>query len=152
MEAFCHMPGHLIRRTQQIALALFAEECAGYDLTALQYAALAAIGTNPGVDATRLSALIAFDRSTIGEVLERLETKGWICRESSVQDRRLKLLSLTAAGLALLQQASPAVQRVQERIMAPLAPPERRQLQGLLTKLTRLHGATSAPPQPAIPR
>ncbi len=153
MDEFYRMPGHLIRRAQQIALALFAEECAAYDLTAVQFAALSAIKAHPAVDATRLSALIAFDRSTIGEVLERLEAKGWIRRDGSSQDRRLKLLSLTRAGLALLRQVLPAVQRVQERIMEPLAPLERLQLHELLTKLTRLHnGATSAPLQPALPR
>ena len=78
MDSLCDMPGHLIRRAHQISTALFAEECAGFDLTPVQYAALVAIKANPEVDATRLSALIAFDRSTIGGVLERLEAKGWV--------------------------------------------------------------------------
>lgn len=76
MVEFTTMPGHLIRRAQQVSIAIFAEECAGLDLTSVQYAALSAIGAHPGVDATRLSTLIAFDRSTIGDVLERLESKG----------------------------------------------------------------------------
>ena len=33
-------PGHLIRRVQQLSSALFAEECAVFDLTSVQYAAL----------------------------------------------------------------------------------------------------------------
>ena len=37
------MPGHLIRRAQQIAVAIFMEECAEFDLTPVQYAALVAI-------------------------------------------------------------------------------------------------------------
>ena len=69
------MPGHLIRRAQQIAVAIFMEECAAYDLTPVQYAALVAIRENPGTDATRLSSLIALDRSTLGNVLERLEAR-----------------------------------------------------------------------------
>ena len=69
-------PGHLIRRAQQIAVAIFMDECAGFDLTPVQYAALAAIAANRDIDATRLSYLVALDRSTIGTVLERLEAKG----------------------------------------------------------------------------
>ena len=44
------MPGHLARRFQQIAVAVFLAEVgeAGYDLTPVQYAALSAIRTNPG--------------------------------------------------------------------------------------------------------
>ena len=53
-ESFSRLPGHLVRRVHQVATAYFAEEC-GADLTAVQYAALVAIGAHPGIDATRLS-------------------------------------------------------------------------------------------------
>ncbi len=78
-ESFSRLPGHLIRRVHQVSTAYFAEECGG-DLTAVQYAALVAIGAHPGIDATRLSEIIYFDRSTIGDVLDRMEGKGWILR------------------------------------------------------------------------
>ena len=94
MDSLYAMPGHLIRRVQQVSTALFAEECAGLDLTSVQFAALVAIRENPGVDATRLSHLIAFDRSTLGGVLERLEAKGWVVRNPSPGDKRIKLLRL----------------------------------------------------------
>ena len=49
-------PGHLIRRAQQIAVALFMEECAPVDITPVQYAALIAVRENPDLDAIRLSS------------------------------------------------------------------------------------------------
>src|SRR5262245_47087821 len=79
-------PGHLIRRLQQIAVAIFMEECADHDITPVQYAAMVAIRDNPGLDATRIAALIAFDRATLGNVLERLEAKGTIARRPSETD------------------------------------------------------------------
>ena len=75
MDAVYTAPGYLFRRMQQIAVALFVEECKAFDLTPVQYAALVAIHTHPGIDATRLSAVIAFDRSTLGSVIERLQAK-----------------------------------------------------------------------------
>jgi DNA-binding MarR family transcriptional regulator len=135
MDDFHVMPGYLIRRAQQVSSALFATECAAFDLTSVQYASLSAISRNPGVDATRLSALIAFDRSTLGDVLERMETKGWILRTPSATDRRIKLLSLTPAGQTLLDQVQPAVRRVQERLLAPFAPEEREQVIAVLGRL-----------------
>ena len=75
MDAVYTAPGYLFRRMQQIAVAIFVEECRAYDLTPVQYASLVAIRTHPGIDATRLSAVIAFDRSTLGSVIERLEAK-----------------------------------------------------------------------------
>ena len=55
------MPGHLARRFQQIAVAVFLAEVegAGFDLTPVQYAALAAIKLNPGIDQVTRAGLIA---------------------------------------------------------------------------------------------
>lgn len=146
MDDLYRMPGHLIRRVQQISTALFTEECAVHDMTSVQFAALFAIGTHPGVDATRLSTLIAFDRSTIGDVLERLEAKGWVARSPSRADKRIKLLALTEAGAALLERVAPAVARVQERLLAPLAPKDRATVVRLLGVLADVHNElTSAP-------
>ena len=75
MDDVLTKPGHLIRRAQQIAVAIFVDEVAAFDITPVQYACLVAVRDNPGADATRISALIAFDRSTLGLVLERLEAK-----------------------------------------------------------------------------
>lgn len=144
MSAIHAMPGHLIRRLHQISAAIFAEECAALSLTPVQYAALMAIRENAGIDATRLSAIIAFDRSTIGDVLDRLEGKGWILRGLSPADRRVKLLRLSPTGLKLLERVDEAVQRVQDRILQPLAPEERRRFLDLLTQLVDLHHAAPA--------
>lgn len=146
MQTLYEKPGHMIRRMQQIAVAIFMEECAAFDLTPVQYAALVAIREHPGVDATRLSALIAFDRSTLGDVLERLEGKGLIARGASPRDRRVKLLHLTAAGGDALAAAEPAVERAQERILAPLEPAQRREIVRLLARLVDLNNAASRAP------
>jgi DNA-binding MarR family transcriptional regulator len=81
----------------------------------VQYACLKALKSNPGVDATRLSALIAFDRSTIGNVLERLERKGLIQRFPSADDKRIKLLKLDPQGRLLLRRLEAAVERSQKK-------------------------------------
>lgn len=139
-------PGHLIRRAHQISWALFLDECAEFNLTPVQYAAMVAIDERPGVDATRLSSLIAFDRSTIGNVIERLESRNLVERKASADDKRQKLLFLSGEGAALLKNAEASVERVQERLLAPLTPAERKQFIKLLIRLATLNNeATSAP-------
>ena len=142
-------PGHLIRRAQQIAVALFMEECAELDLTPVQYAALVAVHEHPGIDATRLSALIAFDRSTLGNVLERLEARKLVQRYVSPEDKRVKLLRLSPAGIAMLARASAPVMRAQQRILAPLKPSDRERLIVLLEQLVELNNEASRAPQRA---
>jgi len=146
MDAVYTKPGYLFRRMQQIAVAIFVEECRAYDLTPVQYAALVAIRTHPGIDATRLSAVIAFDRSTLGNVIERLEAKQLIERKLSRQDKRVKLLYLTKAGAALLRDIMPSVDRAQARMLQPLKPADRRTLMALLTQLVDLNNESSRVP------
>lgn len=147
LEDLHRKPGHLIRRAQQIAVAIFIEECAALDLTPVQYAAMVAINELPGIDATRLSAQIAFDRSTLGNVLERLEARGFVERYPSPDDKRIKLLKLTPQGRAVIRRAEDAVRRTQERILAPLAPKDRRVLLELLAQLVELNNDASRVPQ-----
>jgi DNA-binding MarR family transcriptional regulator len=82
---------------------------------------------NPGLDATRIAALIAFDRSTVGNVLERLEGKGLIERRASPDDRRVKILKISRRGARLLAQCEPAVRRAQDRMLEPLDRDERQE-------------------------
>ena len=146
MDAVYTRPGYLFRRMQQIAVAIFVEECKAYDLTPVQYAALVAMQTHPGIDATRLSAVIAFDRSTLGNVIERLETKLYIERKPSREDRRIKLLYLTKAGAALLRDVMPSVDRAQARMLQPLKPADRKTLLALLAQLVDLNNEASRVP------
>jgi len=146
MDAVYTAPGYLFRRMQQIAVAIFMEECRAYDLTPVQYAALIAIHTHPGIDATRLSAVIAFDRSTLGSVIERLQAKQLIERKSDAEDKRVKLLHLTRSGATLLRDIMPSVDRAQARMLRPLRPADRKTLMVLLTQLVDLNNEASRVP------
>jgi MarR family transcriptional regulator, lower aerobic nicotinate degradation pathway regulator len=146
MDAVYAKPGYLFRRMQQIAVAIFVEECKAHDLTPVQYAALVAIQNHPGIDATRLSAVIAFDRSTLGNVIERLETKRYISRKSAREDKRVKLLYLTKSGATLLRKIIPSVERAQGRMLQPLKAADRKTLMALLSQLVDLNNEASRVP------
>ena len=146
MDAVYTAPGYLFRRMQQIAVALFVEECKEYDLTPVQYAAMVAIHTHPGIDATRLSAVIAFDRSTLGSVIERLQIKSLIERRPAPDDKRVKLLYLTKPGTAVLRDIMPLVDRAQQRMLQPLKPADRKTLLALMTQLVDLNNEASRVP------
>ena len=146
MDAVYTAPGYLFRRMQQIAVSIFIEECKTFDLTPVQYAALVAIHTHPGIDATRLSAVIAFDRSTLGNVIERLESKALVERKPSRGDKRVKLLHLTKSGSAVLRDVMPVVNHAQMRMLQPLKAADRKILLALLTQLVDLNNEASRVP------
>ena len=130
------MPGHLARRFQQIAVAVFLTEVgqAGFDLTPVQYAALATIKANPGLDQVTLAGLIAFDRTTITGVVDRLVQKGLVERRASRRDRRARELEITDEGRRTLRRITPAVESAQQIMLRGLSDKEAEELMRLLQK------------------
>jgi DNA-binding MarR family transcriptional regulator len=146
-------PGHLARRFQQIAVAVFhAEvEAAGYDLTPVQYAALTTIATQPGIDQATLAGLIAYDRTTITGVVDRLVQKGLLVRRASRTDRRAHALQITNEGRRTLDGIEPAVEAAQRVMMGGLSTTEAATLMRLLRKAIAAGNELSrAPQQPAL--
>lgn len=133
--AVARLPGHLLRRCQQIAVAIFLQECRDLDLTPLQFAMLSALAGRPGLDQASLGGLIALDRTTVAVVAKNLEERGLISRERSAADRRARELLVTPAGRDLLAAAEPAMLQAQERILAPLDETERRLFVALLLRI-----------------
>lgn len=142
------MPGHLIRRLNQISVALFAEHMsrAGLTLTPVQFAALSAVDGHPGIDQATVAGLVAYDRATLGKVIDKLEARGLITRKTSPSDRRAKALDLTEAGRALLNQARPLVLELQPDILTGLSADERETFLILIEKITMAGNTRSRAP------
>lgn len=142
------MPGHLIRRMNQIATGLFQDRMAalGVDLTPVQFAALATLRDRPDVDQATLAGLIAHDRATIGGVLDRLQAKGLVDRRTDPGDRRARLARLTDAGTALLDRVLPHVRALQDDILAGLSPDERDSFATLAARIASAGNALSRAP------
>lgn len=145
-------PGFLLRRAHQIAVGIFVEECAAYGLTPPQHSTLIVIDQCPGIDQATLARAIGFDRATVGQVLEGLESRGLLRRESSPADKRRKTLKLTPRGRALLKSAAPAIRRTSERLLAALQVDQRKHFVELLLQLTGKLNQASRSPVSAPPR
>jgi MarR family transcriptional regulator, lower aerobic nicotinate degradation pathway regulator len=140
------LPGHYIRRLQQIAVAIFLQETEAHGVTPVQYAALQAVGNTPGIDQRTLAGAIGFDTSTIAGVIDRLEARGLVQRNASPDDRRVRLLTLTGDGAALLTAAVPSMLRAQDRILGPLPKRERAEFMRMLKVLVTANNELSRAP------
>jgi DNA-binding MarR family transcriptional regulator len=139
------MPGHLIRRAQQNSVAIFMDSTKEYGLTPVQYATLTVADSNPRIDQRTLASMVAFDRSTIGDVVQRLEQRGLLRRENGT-DRRTKLVSITPAGEDVLNAMDQLVMESQVKILQPLSDGEQVILMFLLSKLVHLSNDISRAP------
>jgi DNA-binding MarR family transcriptional regulator len=149
MSEIYTMPGHLIRRLQQISISVFAAKMRGlgHDLTAPQFATLAVLSRSPGIDQATLAGLIAHDRPTIGGVVERLEAKGLVTRRLNEKDRRAKVLALTNAGEDTLAILLPHVREIQAEILPGLSDPERAEFIRLAARVTEAGNTAARAPR-----
>ena len=136
-------PGFLIRRAHQVSIAIFTELMAEFDLTPVQFAMLNSLMDDPGEDQITLASKVAFDAATSGAVIARLESKGLLKRDADPQDKRRKLLTLTAAGENMVVAMKAAAEQVQNQLTQPLSATESQELKRLLAKLVAGHEANS---------
>ena len=132
------MAGHLIRRLHQISTQIFVMRAreAGFDITPVQFAAMDALLENPGIDQAGVATLIAYDRATIGGVIDRLVSKGLVERVVSQQDRRAREVRLTDQGVRVFRALVPVVTMVQDEILAQLTPSESKRFMALARMAT----------------
>lgn len=139
-------PGHAIRRLHQIAVGVFLHETHTHGITPVQYAALQVVHNQPGIDQRTLARTIAQDTSTTAGVVNRLELRGLLTRNTTPEDRRVRQLHLTPEGEQLLQDLVPDMLRAQELMLAPLTEQERPEFMRMLLRLITENNALSRAP------
>lgn len=136
-------PSHLMHRALQLALDVYAEEVGPDGLTQRQFAVLEAVSAKAGLTQTDLVRATGIDRSTLADLVARMESKGLVERRRSTLDARAMAVRLTDAGSATLEAMRPRVQSADKRILA-LLPKGRRE--AFLTVLAELAATADAAP------
>ena len=148
MTEIYNMPGNLIRRLNQISLSIFQDEtkAAGLELTSVQFAVLAALAEHNGVDQATVAGMIAYDRPTTGSVIDRLESRDHIRRETNPTDRRARLVWITEHGTEVLNRALPVVRDLQASILTGLSEDEKATFIALAAKVAEAGNDLSRAP------
>jgi MarR family transcriptional regulator, lower aerobic nicotinate degradation pathway regulator len=137
-------PGFLLRRLHQIHVALFAGNCARFDVTPVQYSLLSALALRIAADQTTLANDVALDRTTATGALKRLQKRGLIKRSGSRSDRRAQECRLTAAGSRVLRQMERPARRAHHETIAALSDKEQAKLIALMVRLVEAHTEANA--------
>ena len=151
LGAVFEMPGHLLRRCQQIAVAIFLDECEGFDITPPQFATLSALARHGPLDQSTLGGVVALDRTTIAIVLKNLRSRDLVEVRPSSADRRSKISRITEEGALLLKEIRGSVETAQQRILAPLPADEQADFLRMLTKIAHDNNAQSRAPRKLPP-
>ena len=138
-----HSPSHLLHRAEQLAADRFAQLVGG-EITLRQFAVLAAIAQRPGLRQSDLVRETGIDRSTLADMLTRMQRRGWITRAAHALDQRAQSVSLAHAGAAILASATKHARAADAAILDALPRTKRKPFLNLLTKLAAYADETAA--------
>lgn len=113
------------------------------DLRVRTYSLLACARAEFRPTQRRLADFLRLDPSQIVALVDTLERRGAVRRETDPADRRSKIVIATPAGADLLTAAHAAVMAAQERMLAPLSAAERDLLRDLLRRVALPDDAAS---------
>ncbi|USD35854.1 MULTISPECIES: MarR family winged helix-turn-helix transcriptional regulator [Ferrimonas] len=99
------------------------------DITYLQYMVLMLLWEQRSLNVKSLGQRMHLDSGTLTPLLKRLEAKGLVVRRRSEQDERVRIISITEAGMALKQRAAAIPQQVGCKV--ELSPQQAQQLKSL---------------------
>jgi MarR family transcriptional regulator, lower aerobic nicotinate degradation pathway regulator len=127
--------GFLLRRAYQRASSNLTDRIGPYDLTAPQFATLARLYERGTLSQNLLGRLVAMEPANIRDVVLRLKKRRLVLTKRDPDDGRLILVSLTAAGISLVQDLLPIEIECTAKTLASLDANEKNLLYELLIRL-----------------
>jgi DNA-binding MarR family transcriptional regulator len=131
--------GMHIRRASRIITQVYDAALYPAGLALNQFTLLVAIYLAESITITRLAQELFTDQTTLTRNLKVLEKRGWVAIEPG-DDRRVRLVSLTAEGRTVLAQALPLWQQAQTEVMQHFASEQWQTLLSLLSEVRAMKG------------
>ena len=110
----------LLKRAAQYSADLFAEQIGKTGLTQRQFTLMQTVLENEGASQTTLVKTTGIDRSTLADLVNRLETQGYVRRERSSTDARVNYVYLTDHGRDTVLEVKPVAMLVDEALVESL--------------------------------
>lgn len=99
--------GFILHDVARLMRATYDRRMKALGLTRSQWWVLTHLFRNDGVTQTELADILEIEKPTLGRLLDRLESNGWIRREEHSDDRRAKRVFLT-------EEVEPAMKTMRE--------------------------------------
>ena len=126
-----------LRRASRAVTRLYNRELQSDDIEITQFTLLMALDRTGDVPQGELGKLLALDSTTLTRMLALLKKRRWI-EEKEGEDRRFRIIRLTAAGRTKFQQSLPHWKRAQDYMQTALGARTVAQLTGLLARATQV--------------
>ena len=114
------LPGYLIRRLDSRAASLYEQFTGQTDLTPRQFGVLLTLLQSGALAQSELGNRLHLDRSTLGEMLQRMVERNLVDRRAHEHDRRAIEVVLTEIGRKALLRTVEQAAEAQEALLSPL--------------------------------
>ncbi|MEQ9449742.1 MAG: MarR family transcriptional regulator [Rhodospirillaceae bacterium] len=128
--------GFNLRCAQLAVFQHFGATVGAENVSPPQFGTLLLIEANPGISQSAVAEALRFDRSTLVQIIDRLEGRDFVARRASPQDRRSHALELTETGAEFLAKLKVLALDHENDAAAALTDAERAQLIALLQKIS----------------
>jgi DNA-binding MarR family transcriptional regulator len=128
-------PTWLLSRANARSQSLLTDAFAAEGVRGYHFRLLAALDQYGPTSQAELGRHTGIDRSDVVATLNDLVGSGLAEREPDPVDRRRNIITITRRGATALERLDAVLAAVQDAVLAPLTPSERRILERLLAKL-----------------
>jgi DNA-binding MarR family transcriptional regulator len=128
-------PAFLLAQVGAHAAAKFAERLRDVDLVPAHAGILRILAATPAITQQALAMALGTLPSRLVAMVDDLESKGLVERQSDDNDRRRYALRLTQKGTVMLQSVGKIAREHQQSVLAALSEGERRQLAAFLQRI-----------------
>lgn len=128
--------GFILRKAHQRASEIFGTVMSRFEVTPMQFAALAKLHEVGEASQNHLGRMTAMDPATILGVVNRLKNRGLVNQRVDPNDGRMILLSLSDEGRAVITAMEQAGLEVSRRTLEPLGERDARRLLDLLSRIS----------------
>ncbi|MFM8819269.1 MAG: MarR family winged helix-turn-helix transcriptional regulator [Phenylobacterium sp.] len=134
-----HCVSHTLQRTARRVSGIYSEELRACGLGRTQFPLLENLAVaDVGISTTDLARRLDVDRTTLTRILIPLEKAGLVARRSDSRDARVRMVTITPAGLSKLEEGRAAWRRAQARTLALIGTDTWRDLETDLRQLRRV--------------
>lgn len=112
----------MLRRATRSVTRLYDDALRPLDLRITQFSLLRQLVRHGDLRMRDLAARVVIEETALNRAVRGLESRGWIAIRTGKEDRRERMLSITAAGRALLAEAEPRWVAAQQQMTDELGP------------------------------
>ncbi|MGW7685019.1 MarR family winged helix-turn-helix transcriptional regulator [Kribbella sp. NPDC054772] len=125
----------LVRHAWLSMRSALAEVLAEHELSVQQYGTLLCVRKDPGLTIADVGRVVGTTRQSANELITGMERAGLIERQPNPKDRRTQQVHLTTAGARRLDEATPAIRKLEDELEASFSRPDRTTARAWLTHM-----------------